>query len=283
MMPLSADARPPAVGWEAHLALRFARAPGRSVLVERRHSGPLRVQKALYPEGPEVCQAIIVHPPGGIVGGDRLEIVVTAEADAHAQLTTPGAAKWYRSGGAEARQSTRLTAGDGATVEWMPQETLLYDGALASIATRIELAAGGCYIGWEVLTLGRTASGERFGSGRLHQTVELIRDGRLAWCERTVLNGGSPALLSGAILGAAPVFGTMIAAGAISDDRLLAACREVSCAGGEAGVTRLPAVIVARYRGTSAIAARTYFALLWRVLRPALAGREAVPPRIWST
>ncbi|NDP43500.1 MAG: urease accessory protein UreD, partial [Aromatoleum sp.] len=275
--------RTQAAGWEARLALRFAREPARTVLAGRRHTGPLRVQKALYPEGPDVCQVIVVHPPGGIVGGDLLDIAVTADPGAHAQLTTPGAAKWYRSGGSEARQCTRLNAGEGATIEWLPQETLLYDGARASISTRIELAAGARYIGWDVTTLGRTASGERFASGKLHQTFELVRDGALAWCERTVLDGGSRALRSGAILGGAPVFGTMIAAGGIGDNGLLAACRAVVCVSGEGAVTRLPKVIVARYRGESAVAARTYFALLWRVLRPALAGREAVPPRIWST
>jgi len=278
-----ADSAPAAAGWEARLALRFVREPGRTVLAERRHSGPLRVQKALYPEGGDVCQAIVVHPPGGIVGGDVLDIAVTAEAGAHAQLTTPGAAKWYRSAGPVARQSTRLRAAAGATIEWLPQETLLFDGARASIATRIELDADALFIGWDVVGLGRTAAGERFASGRLHQTVELVRAGALVWCERAVLDGGSRALQSGAVLDAAPVFGTMVAAGRDVGDALLAACRAVVCASGEGAVTRLPQALVARYRGASAIAARTYFALLWRALRPALAGRDAVPPRIWAT
>jgi urease accessory protein len=287
-LPAIADpAARTADGWQAHLVLRFAhaadRVPERTVLVERRHAGPLRVQKALYPEAPAVCQAIIVHPPGGIVGGDTLDIAVTVDAGAHAQLTTPGAAKWYRSAGAPARQRTTLVARAGAVLEWIPQETLLFDGARAEIATRIELAGGARFIGWDVTCLGRTASGERFDHGCCAQSVELLRDGALIWCERTVLEGGSRALQSGAMLGGAPVYGTLVAAGPVVDDGLLAACRAIVATNGEGAVTRLSAALVARFRGASALAARTYFANLWHVLRPAFVGRVAVPPRIWST
>ena len=270
-------------GWEARLDLSFRRDATRSVLASRRHSGPLRVQKALHPEGPEVCQAIVVHPPGGIVGGDRLEIAVEVGPHAHAQLTTPGAAKWYRSGGADAVARTRLEVGEAGVLEWLPQESLLFDGARAAITLRIDLAAGARFVGWDIVGLGRTASGERFATGRLHQTIELRHDGELAWCERTVLDGGSPALQSGAILAGAPAFGTMIVAGVRVADATLAACRSIVCVNGDCAVTRLPHVLVARYRGASAIDARTYFALQWHALRPIVVGRAAVAPRIWNT
>jgi urease accessory protein len=272
-----------AAGWEARLALRFEREAGRTVLAARRHAGPLRVQKALHPEGAAVCHVVIVHPPGGIVGGDRLSIGLEAGRGAHAQLTTPGAAKWYRSAGRVARSETVIAAGAGAIVEWLPQETLLFDGARAAVRLRVELSGDARFIGWDVTALGRTESGERFASGSLRQTFELHRDDVLAYCERTALDGGSPALQSGAILNGAPVFGTFVAAFDPVPDELLAACRAVACAEGEGAVTRLPHVLVARYRGDSSSTARTYFAKLWRVLRPALAGREAVAPRIWST
>ena len=273
----------PAAGWEAQLDLAFQRDATRTVLATKRHQGPLRVQKALHPEGPEICQAIVVHPPGGIVGGDRLAISIDVGARAHAQITTPGAAKWYRSAGADAVARTRLAIDEGGVLEWLPQESLLFDGARAAIATRIDLAAGACFIGWDIVGLGRTASGERFATGRLHQTIELFRDGALAWCERTVLNGGSGALQSGALLAGAPVFGSMIVAGAAVDDALLATCRAIAHIREEASVTRMPEALIARYRGDSTIAARTYFALQWSALRAALVGRAAVPPRIWNT
>jgi urease accessory protein len=272
-----------ATGWNARLALRFEREGPRTVLRAREHVGPLRVQKALYPEADPVCQVVLIHPPAGIVAGDSLTIGVDAGAGAHVQMTTPGAAKWYRSTGRIAHSSTTVRAHAGALVEWLPLETILFDGARAAIALAIELAGDARFVGWDITCLGRTASGERFGTGRLKQALELFRDGELLWCDRIVLDGGARALQSGAILGGAPVFGTMIATSGDVSDELLAACRSVRCDGGNAAVTRLPHVFVARYLGDSVGAARTYFATLWHVLRPALAGREAVYPRIWNT
>ena len=270
-------------GWRARLELGFERRGARTALSHRAHTGPLRVQKALYPEGPALCQTIVVHPPGGIVGGDRLEVDVDVGAQANAQVTTPGAAKWYRSTADTAFMSARLAVGAEASLEWLPQETLIFDGARADIVTRIDLARGARFIGWEIVGLGRTASGERFSKGRLRQSVELCEDGRLAWCERAVLDGGSAALQSGAILGGAPVFGTMVAAGMTIDDDVLAACRSVSCSRGAAAVTRLPHLLIARYCGGSTAEARMHLARIWHVLRPAMLGRAAVMPRIWST
>ena len=270
-------------GWRAQLQLGFAREPQRTVLAQRSHSGPLRVQKALYPEGPEVCQVIVVHPPGGIAGGDLLEIAIAAGPGARVQITTPGAAKWYRSAGPRAQASTRIAAAPGSSVEWLPQEAILFDGARASSATRIDLAGDAVFVGWDIMSLGRTAAGECFTTGELRQALELARDGRLLWCERALLDGGSPALQSGAVLAGFPVFGTMIIAAGRLDDDALAACRDCTAAQGEGGITRLPEVAVARYRGASTAAARTYFASLWDILRPIVIGRAAVPPRIWST
>ncbi|HET7096350.1 MAG TPA: urease accessory protein UreD [Casimicrobiaceae bacterium] len=272
-----------ATGWDARLALRFECDGARTVLRGRAHVGPLRVQKALYPEDATVCQVVVVHPPAGIVGGDSLAIDVAVGEGAHAQATTPGAAKWYRSAGRFARSSTTIHAESGATVEWLPLETLLFDGARAAIGFAIDLAGDARFIGWDITCLGRTASGERFDNGRLEQRFDLRRDGELLWCDRIVLEGGARALQSGAILGGAPVFGTMIATPGDANDALLAACRGVRCESGDAAITRLPHVFVARFVGDSVAAARTYFATLWGLLRPALARREAVHPRIWNT
>jgi urease accessory protein len=270
-------------GWRAELALRFEREPHRTVLAQRRHSGPLRVQKALYPEGPDVCQAIIVHPPGGIAGGDVLDIAVEAGPGAEVQITTPGATKWYRSAGPSALARTRISAAPGSRVEWLPQEGIVFDGANVAIATRVDLAGDAVFIGWDIVSLGRTASGERFGAGSFRQNLELARDGRLLWCERALLHGGAPALHSGAVLGGAPVFGAMTVAGGDIDSATFAACRDATPLQGEGAVTRLPGIVIARYRGASAAAARTYFARLWQVLRPQAIGRAAVLPRIWAT
>ena len=117
--------------WEARLALDIARRGDRSLLARRSHSGPLVVQKALHPEGPGVCQAVVIHPPGGIAGGDRLALAIDVGERAHGQLTTPGATKWYRSTGAAARQTLDARVGTGGTLEWLPQEAIVFDGARA--------------------------------------------------------------------------------------------------------------------------------------------------------
>lgn len=256
------------------------------MLVRSRHSGPLVVQKPLYPEGEAVCQAIVVHPPGGIAGGDRLSLAVDVRTGAHAQLTTPGAAKWYRSAGASAHQAINLVIADGAICEWLPQETIVFNGARAELTATVHLAGEALFMGWDIVCLGRTASGERFESGTYTQCVELVRDDALTWVERTVLDPGSRLAASPAGLADRPIFGTFVAAHPLIDDNALAACRRALPESDEAGqcaVTRMPGVVVARYRGHSAEAARRCFVTAWSVLRPVLCGRDAVTPRIWNT
>ena len=128
---------PTQVPWRANLVLGYDRSGASTRLIRREHSGPLRVQKAFYPEGEAVCHTIVVHPPGGIVSGDELAIDVVASGGAHALLTTPGAAKWYRSTGKPARQHVRLLAAEGARLEWLPQEAIFYDNADAHLKRQI--------------------------------------------------------------------------------------------------------------------------------------------------
>lgn len=273
-------------GWRAELELGFESADGRSILRTRRHAGPLRVQKALYPEGGEVCHAIVVHPPGGIVGGDRLEIQATLGPGAHALITTPGATKWYRSAGAHAVQRIGIRVDAGAAMEWLPLETIVFDGARAAQHIDIDLQPGARYIGWEVTCLGRTAAGERFAHGSLAQRVALRIGGAPVFLEFARIDGGSPILQSAAALAGRSVSATMLVAGDRLERDLLAALRAVHVREGElAGVTRVcatPAVLIARYLGNSAQAARAYFSALWQLARPAVLGRDAVAPRIWS-
>src|SRR5450830_1012471 len=180
VMPSQPSAHGP---WQAHLRLGFALHDGVSRLVERTHRGPLRVQKPLYPEGAAVCHAIIVHPPGGVVGGDQLAIDATVGARAHALLTTPGAAKWYKANGKVSRQQVRLSVGAGATLEWLPQETIFYDHADVVLDQHVELAADASYIGGEILCMGRRASGESFSAGKVTQRTQIRRGGKLIWWE----------------------------------------------------------------------------------------------------
>jgi len=272
-----------AASWRAELKLRYERIDGRTVLTERAHRGPLRVQKSLYPEGDAVCQNIIVHPPAGIVGGDALVIDLETGANACAQLTTPGAAKWYRSEGLVARQDIVLRVAEGAVLEWLPQGTIVFDGAIADLDTKIDLAGDAAFIGWEIVCLGRAAAGERFSRGSWRQRLTIARDGAPVFLERCVLGGGTTLLASPVGLNDAAVFGTFLASAQPLPEAALAQCRESVSAAGEVGVTSVRGCVVARYRGPSVEAAQAYFAELWGRLRPLLIGRATVPPRIWKT
>jgi urease accessory protein len=273
--------------WRAQLALEYqCRAVDgieRTVLASRRHDGPLVVQKALYPEGDAVCHSIIVHPPAGIVGGDSLEIDARVGAQGHALLTTPGAAKWYRSAGAWARQRNAFMVDDDACLEWLPQETIVFGGALARMDTEVRLGKGSRYIGWEVLCLGRAGSGERFEHGRFHSSVSVLRDGKPLWMERGGIEAGGLRMRAPAGLNGKSVCGTLIAVAENVDTVDLGKCRAVAVKSGDAAVTRLPGLLIARYLGDSSEAAKQVFAALWQQVRPVIAGRDAVTPRIWNT
>ena len=279
----AAPVEPAMRGWNAELELGFERRGDRCVLASRRHEGPLAVQKTFHPEGADICHALVLHPPAGIAGGDRLGITVQVRERANALLATPGAGKWYRSAGARARQHIRFEVGADACLEWLPQETIVFDGALADMLIDVRLAAGARYLGWEVLCLGRTGSGERFTRGEACLRTRIERGSVPLFNERGRIEGGSALLESPAGLAGQPVCGTLLAVSPACDAALVAACRDVVPATGEGGVTLLPGVLVARYLGASSEAAKNYFVRLWRLLRPVVTGREAADLRIWRT
>jgi urease accessory protein len=277
------SASPTAGAWRGVLRLSFERRELRTVLAREQHVGPLLVQKTLHPEGDDPCHAIVLHPPAGIAAGDRLSLAAEAGAGAQVLLTTPGATKWYRSGGRTAASETRLTLGPAAVLEYLPREAIVFDGAIAQARLEMELAAGARLIGWDVWCLGRTASGETFDSGRLELATRLRCDGRLRWEERASLGGGSALLRAAAGLAGQPVFGTLWAVGPDAPRPVLDACRTLPLARAERGaVTQLPQLLLARYLGPSTEEAFAWFTSLWTLLRPVYAGRDAVRPRIWS-
>lgn len=271
--------------WQARLDLGFEQRGKGTIIARRVHRGPLRVQKALHPEGPELCHAIVLHPPAGIAGGDHLDINVEIGNGAQALFTTPGAGKWYRSDGAMAEQTVTLKVGAGGTAEWLPQESIVFDGARAVMHTTVELAAGARYLGVETLCLGRRASGETFARGSLRLATDIRLDGKPLWRERGRIEGGSALLASPIGLAGFSVCSTVLAAGLDTPPEALAACRAATPieSGAQYGVTAMPKLFVGRYLGHSSEAARAWFVELWRVLRPVFIGREMVVPRIWNT
>lgn len=269
--------------WPAHLELGYGLVEGRTVPVHRRHHGPLRVQRALYPEGDRICQQILLHPPGGMAGGDRLRLDIALESGCHVQVTTPGAGKWYRSGGQQSGTTACLRVAEGACLEWLPQETIVFDGAGVRQELSVHLEGDARFCGWEIQVLGRTASRETFATGRLEQSWEILRDGRtLAW-EEGELSGDDPLLSTAPGWNAAVVTGTFWMCGPEITDTLLEEIRALAPREGMGGLTRLPGLAVGRVLCREARHAREYFSDLWRLVRPHYAGIAAVPPRIWST
>ncbi|HMJ52355.1 MAG TPA: urease accessory protein UreD [Polyangiaceae bacterium] len=273
--------------WSAELRLRFTSAAGSTRLGHCEHRGPLRVQRAFYPEGSAVAHVYVLHPPGGLAGGDELSIDVDVDPGAHALLTTPAAGKCYRSDGRVARQTQRLRVGPGARLEWLPQENILFEGAQVRLETRIDLDPSSVFIGWDVLCLGRPASGERFRKGRCRQSVELFSEGRPLCIDRASYEGGAPLLDARWGLHGVATTGMLFAWPA--SNAVLDLARNVELASSEAALvshTLLGApslLLVSRYLGPDAARAREYLAQVWRAIRPELLGRVASCPRVWST
>jgi len=287
-----------ATGWQGHLKLDFARQGERTLLAHRFVQAPMKVQRPFYPEG-DVCHVVILHTAGGIVGGDRLTSEVHLQPQTHALLTTATAGKVYRSTGQASQITTRIQIAEGACLEWLPQETIGFDGAIAHQHTRIDLAYGALWIGWELTRFGRTARGERFDHGEWRSRTEVWQTGRLLWVDPQWVQGGSAMLTSSHGLAGCPVVGSFAVLGReVSGDVLDRArqhwqtrTRPQTVVPGsatpqpaptaEAGVTRLQQGLLCRYRGHSTVEARRWFLAVWHEARLQLCDRPAHPPRVW--
>nr|WP_150789615.1 urease accessory protein UreD [Pandoraea iniqua] len=278
---------PSTTGWHAALSLGFARTGERTVLATRRHQGPLVVQKSLHPEGPGICHAVIVHPPGGIAGGDSLDIDVRLEDHAHAVLTTPGATKWYKSQGRVGTQDIALTLGAGAKLDWLPLENIVFEQADAKQNIRVRLGENATVIGWDATLLGRQAAGEQWTQGQWRATFEL-RDAqdRLLWAEQAVL-GADDAQRTGVTgLAGFPVFATLWAVGpACTREFAETLAADLPFQDDlRAGVTCLPGnVLVLRVLGHDMETVRQLMIRHWLALRPIVHGVPAEPLRLWAT
>ncbi|TCK09290.1 urease accessory protein UreD [Marinobacterium mangrovicola] len=278
-----------AQGWEALLKLRFALRGEKTKIVERERKGPLAVQRPFYPEGDEVCHTYLLHPPGGVVGSDTLDIAVHVEPGAKALITTPGATKFYRSGGRLATQIQRLSVEKGGLLEWMPQENIFFPDAQARVETHIDLEPGASFIGWDIQCLGRPVIDEAFTEGRLDATTRLSVDGELVLIDQLRTEGMALVEASAGMRGY-PMQATMlIVPGQDNPDfeRLLELTREamegLSDLPLEAGATRVDQAIVVRLLGPGTEPMLKLMTAVWRAVRPEVAGREAEPPRIWAT
>lgn len=275
-------------GWPAQLTLQY-RADGGRTVAHDRHSGPLRVLQALYPEGPGICHHVVVHPPGGIVGGDTLAVDLHAGAGTHALVTTPGAAKFYRSAGPQALQQARLRVDDGARLEWLPLESIAYRGCHARNAVWLDLAPGAQMIGWDVLALGLPAGGEAFDHGRFVQQLHWPG----VWLDHGAVDGTDTRLLDSPLgwAGRRVLATAWIASGspwpADTREALLAGARDVAAGAGDgvvAGATAPdPRLVLLRALAPRVEPAMQLLQAVRAVWRRTAWALEAQPPRIWRT
>jgi urease accessory protein len=281
-MPQPITAAPPSTqsrSWQGHLNLEFSPRSDKTILSHAHVQAPLKVQRPFYPEGP-ICHTVMLHTAGGIVGGDQLNISIHLQPQTQALLTSAAATKVYRTNGLEAQQTIHLQLDSHAHLEWLPQETILFNEAQYRQQLKVELADQATWIGWEMTRLGRSARGEQFNRGEWHSRTEVWQNDRLIWIDPQWIAGGSNMLTSPHGLATAPVIGSFAFVGQVIPQTLLEKIRALIPA--DFSLTRLQSGLLCRYRGDSTAAARDGFILLWHLLRQECLNQTGCIPRVWQ-
>jgi len=274
-------------GWHGRLNLVYANRDGSTQIIQNQMQAPLKVQRPFYPEGKEVCHSVILHTAGGVVGGDRLSLNFHLQPNAKALITSAAAAKIYRSNGLESQQNIDIKLELGANLEWLPQETIVFDGAIYRQNLRVELAPTASILLWEITRFGRSARGEKFLSGQWRSHTEIWQQNSPLWIDRQLLKGGETMLESPHGLAGKPVVATLAWVGEPVTTELVEKVRnlpsEATINPGNCtiGVTRIPNGLLCRYRGTSTTAARDWFVSIWNLLRLSFSERPCCLPRVW--
>ena len=274
-------------GWHAHLLLNYTLALERTV-AKFSHEGPLRVLQSLYPEGDAVCHNVLVHPPSGLVGGDVLDIQLNLEAHTHALLTTPGATRFYRSEQGLATQQVKARVGDGARLEWLPLETIAYNGCQGLNQVVFDLAPSAEMMAWDITALGLPHAHLPFERGQLQQHMEVSG----VWLERGLIDAQDARLMDGPLgLAKHRCMATLVFACGADMPRerrdvalsLARAWTEAAPAGLVAGVTSPhPRIVVLRTLSPLVESAQTLLRGVWASWRRELWAMPDKPPRIWA-
>ncbi|MEA5577786.1 urease accessory protein UreD [Anabaena sp. UHCC 0451] len=270
-------------GWYGKLNLVYAKRHDATQLIYNHNQAPFKVQRPFYPEGQEVCHSVILHTAGGVVGGDRLSSQIHLEADSQVLITTAAAGKIYRSNGLIAKQTVNIQVDAGACLEYLPQETILFNGAVYQQDLRVELATGSSFLGWEITRLGRTARGEKFVQGEMRSHTEIWQNNIPLWIDRQYLPGSEEVFHSPHGLAGNPVVGSFIWVGFPISPEIIKQARSLIMHNSDAGVTRLEHGFLCRYRGNSTSEVRNWFTNIWQMLRVSLLNRGNCIPRVWPT
>ena len=267
--------------WSAKLSLRFERQWAKTCMRVSERVGPLSVQRPFYPEE-DVCHAYILHPPGGVVGGDQLELNVQVGEQSSALITTPAANKIYRSNGPESRIKQQVSVERGGALEWLPQETILFGGSSLLTHTTVNLDPSARFSGWDLTVLGRPFSGDNYDRGAFDQKMTIavadtpVLNERHRWRDEEPMLGAAWGVRGNRALASMYVYP--------ADADLLKRVQTLVAPGPlEAGVTLLAELLVVRVLGTASQKVRALAESLWTTVRPLQMGRAPSRPRIWST
>jgi urease accessory protein len=274
--------------WHAQLDIDYKFAGERTV-AHHKHSGPLRLLQSLYPEPGGICHNVLVHPPGGLVGGDILAMTISGADQTHALITTPGATRFYRSSQDLAVQRTAITLTDRARLEWLPLEAIAYDQCLAENRLTVNLDPESEFMGWDVTAFGLPNASLPFLQGSFMQHIEVagiwLERGRLDASDARLMNGplglgGHRCMASLFFVSGRPIERTrreqaLELARAVIGSHALCATAGVTCPNPQVMVLRVLAPVVEP--------AMHLLRQVWQVWRQHLWQMPATAPRVWST
>lgn len=266
--------------WQGQIDLRFQPQGEKTILSRSYALAPLKIQRPFYPE-PEICHTVLLHSAGGMVGGDRLAYHIHLAPASQALITTAAAAKIYRSNGVFAQQQVAITLEANACLEWLPQETILFNQAQYQQNLRVNLAPGATFCGWEIVRLGRSARQESFNQGCWQNALEVWQEGQPLWIDRQQITGDQWYSLQATA--AQPILGLFVWLGGAVEPEIVKQARRLAPAmTANWGVTALAGGLVCRYRGSDRQLAQQWFVALWDLLRQHYRQRPACPPRVWQ-
>ncbi len=271
--------------WQGILRLKYAKDNNSTKLIETYSQAPLKIQRSFYPEGKDICHNVILHTAGGIVGGDRLLQEIHLQPQTQTVITTASASKIYRSNGKQAKQTIKIKVDENACCEYLPRETIVFNGAIYRQDLQVELGQNATWLGWEITRFGRTARGEKYTQGEWRSCTEIWQNGKPLWIDRQCLPARVEILTSPHGLGGQAVVGTLAWVGHSVSEEMLKEIRQLwdhQDSLGDMGVTQLLSGFLCRYRGNTTQEVINWFTTVWQFIRQNNQGRVITQPRVWK-